>query len=177
MTAMDHEDTRGGETPPQTPWAGRERIAGLSLLAFGIFALWAGSDLPGMTEGGVGSGLMPRALSILIIVTGILQIALSWRDPGPSTGSWPLMRMVPVLAGVFLFAITIRGYQLGPLTIPPLGLAVATPLAIVLSGMAAKDARLGELAIFAAIMTAICIGLFRFALGLSLPVAPWLIGY
>ena len=86
-------------------------------------------------------------------------------------------RTIPVLAGVFLFAVTIRGYQLVPLTIPPLGLAVATPLAIVLSGLAAKDARLGELAIFALIMTLICIGLFRFAMGLSIPVAPWLIGY
>ena len=174
---MSHADNRGGENPPHNPWAGRERIAGLSLLAFGLFALWAGSDLPAMTESGVGSGLMPRALSILIILCGLLQVALSWRDPGPSTGSWPLMRTVPVLAGVFLFAITIRGYQLGPLTIPPLGLAVATPLAIVLSGLAAKDARPAELAIFALVMTAVCIGLFRFALGLSLPVAPWLIGY
>ena len=35
----------------------------------------------------------------------------------------------------------------------------------------------GELLIFAAILTAFCIGLFRYALGLALPVAPWLIGY
>ena len=174
---MDHDDARGGDIPPQNPWFGRQRLAGVSLLLFGLFALWAGGDLPAMTESGVGSGLLPRALSALIALTGLAQIVLSWSDPGPSTGSWPLHRAVPVLAGVFLFAITIRGYHLGPLTIPPLGLAVATPLAVLLSGLAAKDARVGELMIFALIMTAVCIGLFRFALGLSLPVAPWLIGY
>ncbi|WP_052041735.1 tripartite tricarboxylate transporter TctB family protein [Paracoccus sphaerophysae] len=174
---MQHEPDHDAALPPRSPWAGRERIAGLTLTLFGLFALWAGHDLPFMTERGMGSGLMPRALAILIILCGLIQIALSWRDSGPSTGTWPMGRNLPVLAGVFLFAVTIRGYQLGPLTIPPLGLAVATPLAIVLSGLAAEDARLGELAIFALIMTLICIGLFRFALGLSIPVAPWLIGY
>ena len=174
---MEHHDARGGEIPPHNPWLGRERLAGVSPLAFGLFALWAGSDLPAMTESGVGSGLMPRALAILICLTGAIQIAVSWRDPGPSTGSWPLLRTVPVLAGVVLFAVTIRGYHLGPLSVPPLGLAVATPLAVFLSGMAAKDTRPAELVIFAVIMTVLCIALFRFALGLSLPVAPWLIGY
>ncbi|CAM3652172.1 hypothetical protein [Paracoccus yeei] len=54
---------------------------------------------------------------------------------------------------------------------------MATPLSIILAGLAAKDARPGELVIFAVILTAVCIALFRYALGLSLPVAPWLIGY
>ena len=85
--------------------------------------------------------------------------------------------MVPVVAGVVLFAVTVRGYEFGPLHIPELGLLVATPLAVVTSGLAAKDSKLWELLIFAAVLTAFCIGLFRFALGLSLPVAPWLIGY
>ena len=49
--------------PPSNPWLGRERLAGLSLVVFGLLALWAGSDLPFMTEGGVGSGLLPRALA------------------------------------------------------------------------------------------------------------------
>lgn len=85
--------------------------------------------------------------------------------------------MVPVLVGIFLFALTIRGFDFGSFKIPVLGMAVATPLAIFCSGMAAKDARLVELLIFTVVLSALCIALFRFALGLSLPVAPWLIGY
>ena len=54
---------------------------------------------------------------------------------------------------------------------------MATPLAIIASGLADKDARPGELLIFAVVLSACCTGIFRYALGLSIPVAPWLIGY
>ncbi len=82
-----------------------------------------------------------------------------------------------MVLAVIAFAVTIRGYHLGPVTIPALGLAVATPLSIIVSGLAAKDTKPLELIVFAVVLSAICIGLFRYALGLSLPVAPWLIGY
>ena len=63
------------------------------------------------------------------------------------------------------------------IAIPSLGMAVACPLAIIASGLAARDSRLPELLVFAVVLTAFCIGLFRYALGLSVPVAPWLLGY
>lgn len=171
---MSHEVTN---PPPPRPLIGRERLAGLCLVVFGLFALYASADLPFFTEGGVGSGLLPRALSVLIILLGIVQLAICWREPPESTGNWPIRDMVPVLVGIFLFALTIRGFDFGAFKIPVLGMAVATPLAIFCSGMAAKDARLVELLIFTVVLSALCIALFRFALGLSLPVAPWLIGY
>ncbi|MDQ7778030.1 MAG: tripartite tricarboxylate transporter TctB family protein [Paracoccus aminovorans] len=163
--------------PPSSPWLGRERLAGLSLLGLGLFALYAGADLPFRGEGGVGSGMLPRALAIILAVLGLVQIAVTWKQRPESTGRWPIRDMLPVLIGVFLFAITIRGHHFGSFEVPALGMAVATPLAVVLSGLAAKDVRIGELLVFAVVLTAVCIGLFRYALGLSLPVAPWLIGY
>lgn len=165
------------ESGPSAGGLGRERIAGLVLVVFGAAALWAGSDLPFTTSDGIGSGLLPRTLSIVIIVLGILQLIVSWKYPGEPTGRWAIREMVPVIIGVILFAVTVRGHHIGPVNIPPLGLAVASPLAIIASGLAARDARIVELLIFAVLLTAFCIGLFRFALGLSIPVAPWLIGY
>ena len=164
-------------TPSLNPWLGRERLAGLSLVVFGLFALWAGSDLPSFTQDGIGSGLLPRALAVIIALLGVVQIVVTWKDTPESTGSWPVRDMLPVLIGVFLFALTIHGYDFGAFAVPVLGMSVATPLSIIFAGAAAKDVRFGELIVFAAILTAICIGLFRYALGLSLPVAPWLIGY
>jgi hypothetical protein len=165
------------ETPPSTPWLGRERLAGLCLVGLGALALWASSDLPFASEFGVSSGLVPRLLSFIIMGLGLLQLYYAWGDPGPSTGSWRLGRMAPVALAVVLFAMTIRGYELGPVHIPELGLVVATPLAVIVSGLAARDTKLTELLIFATVMTVFCVGLFRFALNLPLPVAPWLIGY
>lgn len=165
------------ETEPSAGGLGREKLAGIVLVGLGGLGLWAGSDLPFMTSEGVGSGLMPRVLSIVILGLGLLQLVLSRKDPGPSTGRWAIRETIPVILGVVLFAVTVRGYHLGPVTIPSLGLSIACPLAVVASGLAARDARLGELLVFAAVLTAFCIGLFRYALGLSVPVAPWLLGY
>ena len=166
---------RGG--PPSSPWLGRERLAGLSLVGLGPLALWASSDLPFASEFGVSSGLVPRLLSLIILGLGLLQLYFSWSEPGRPTGSWRIHTMLPVVAAVVLFAVTIRGYEFGPVHVPELGLLVATPLAVIVSGLAAKDSKLPELLLFAAVLTVFCIGLFRYALGLSLPVAPWLIGY
>lgn len=177
MNADLHTHPEPEEAPPSSPWLGRERLAGLSLAGVGALALWASSDLPFASEFGVSSGLMPRLLSLILLGLGLLQIWFSWKDPGPSTGNWRIHTMLPVVAAVVLFAVTIRGYELGPVHIPALGLLVATPLAVVVSGLAAKDSKLPELFLFAAVLTIFCIGLFRYALGLSLPVAPWLIGY
>lgn len=170
----------GGEerhAMPRSPWLGRERLAGLVLLGFGVLTLAAGARLPFFTSGGVGSGLMPRSLSVIVIGLGLLQLWLARANPGPSTGAWSLGRAIPVAAGAILFALTIRGFDIGGFEVPELGLAVAAPLTIIVAGLADKDARLGELLIFAVVLSACCIGIFRYALGLSIPVAPWLIGY
>lgn len=169
--------TKNMEPPAANAWHGRDRLAGLVLVALGGLGLWGGADLPFMTSDGVGSGLLPRMLSLMILGLGFFQVFLSLKDPGPSTGRWAIRETIPVVLGVILFAVTIRGYHLGPIAIPNLGMAVACPLAIVASGLAARDSRLPELLVFAVVLTAFCIGLFRYALGLSVPVAPWLLGY
>lgn len=46
---MSHEVTN---PPPPRPLIGRERLAGLCLVVFGLFALYASADLPFFTEGG-----------------------------------------------------------------------------------------------------------------------------
>ena len=65
-----------------------------------------------------------------------------------------------VVAGILSFAITIRLF----------GLAVAGPLAMIIGGYATPEVREKEIIIFAAIMTAFCIGLFRYFLGLPIPI-------
>lgn len=65
-----------------------------------------------------------------------------------------------IVAGILSFAITIRLF----------GLMVAGPLAMIIGGYATPEVREKEIIIFAAIMTAFCIGLFRYFLGLPIPI-------
>lgn len=65
-----------------------------------------------------------------------------------------------VVAGIIAFALTIRLF----------GLVVAGPLAMVIGGFATDEVRESEILIFAVIMTAFCVGLFRYLLNLPIPI-------
>jgi Tripartite tricarboxylate transporter TctB family len=65
-----------------------------------------------------------------------------------------------IVAGILSFAITIRLF----------GLVVAGPLAMIIGGYATSEVREKEIIIFAAIMTAFCVGLFRYVLNLPIPI-------
>jgi putative tricarboxylic transport membrane protein len=72
-----------------------------------------------------------------------------------------------ILGAVVVFGLSVR----------PLGLAVAGPLAIMIGAFASEDVRWIEAVVFGLLITAFCAGLFKFALGLPIPLAPWLLGY
>ena len=65
-----------------------------------------------------------------------------------------------IVAGILSFAITIRLF----------GLMVAGPLAMIIGGYASAEVRMTEIIIFAAVMTAFCVGLFRYLLNLPIPI-------
>jgi Tripartite tricarboxylate transporter TctB family len=155
----------------------RDVWAGLALVLVGALALFGGADLPFMTRQGVGAGLLPRLVGIFLVVLGVAQTILALRAPGGDIGAWAWREIAIVLGAVVLFGFAIRGGNLGVLDVPPLGLVVAGPLAVVVAGFADRDVRFKELLVFAVAMTAICTVLFRYALGIPVPVAPWLIGY
>jgi putative tricarboxylic transport membrane protein len=72
-----------------------------------------------------------------------------------------------VIGAVVAFGLAVR----------PLGLVVAGPLAIMIGAIASNEVRWKETIVVGALVTAFCIGLFKFALGLPIPLAPWLIDY
>jgi hypothetical protein len=65
-----------------------------------------------------------------------------------------------IVAGILSFAITIRLF----------GLVFAGPLAMIIGGYATPEVREKEIIIFAAIVTAFCVGLFRYVLNLPIPI-------
>jgi len=78
------------------------------------------------------------------------------------------------IRGPVLLALAIVAFGL---TVRPLGLVVAGPVAIVIAAFASDEVRWVETIVVGVLMTAVCVGLFKFALGLPIPLAPWLIGY
>ena len=88
-------------------------------------------------------------------------------EGGPPLEPWSIRGPVLVIVAMVAFGLTVR----------PLGLVVAGPLAIVIAALASNEVRWGETIVFGLLMTMFCIGLFKFALGLPIPLAPWLLGY
>jgi putative tricarboxylic transport membrane protein len=135
-------------------------LAGVSLVALGLFALWAGADLDMGTRRAPGPAALPRAVTLLILGGGLVMTAAALVKGGEPLGRWPLRGPLFVSLAVVAFAVTIRS----------VGLAVAGPLVVLVSGAASEETRPKELVIFAVVLTAFCIGLFKVALGLPIPV-------
>jgi putative tricarboxylic transport membrane protein len=140
--------------------APRNLAAGLVLVAVATVALRSTARLEVGRLRAMGPGMVPRSVAVLVGLSGLLLVAASLLRDGPSLARWRLRGPVLVSLAILGFAATIRS----------VGLAVAGPLVVILGGSAAPDFRWKELVTFAIVVTAACIALFRYALGLPIPV-------
>ena len=124
------------------------------------FALQATAHLDAGTLRGLGPGMLPRTVAAVVGVIGLAIVARALVRRGPPLGRWPLRGPLFVSLAIVAFALTIR----------TVGLAVAGPLVVLVGGLASPESRPRELVVFALVMTAACVGLFRYALGLPIPV-------
>lgn len=134
--------------------------AGLLLVGLALAALWASSDLRLGTLRAMGPGMLPVSVAVMVGMAGVALMIAAIVTPGPALERWSWRGPAFVTLAILAFAMTVRTF----------GLAVAGPLCVVLSGFAGTDTRWRELAVFAVIMTALCIGLFRYLLNLPIPV-------
>jgi putative tricarboxylic transport membrane protein len=137
------------------------------VIAVAAFAFWQAADLPVGTLGSMGPGMLPRSLAVLFGLLGALLLVDSVLEAGPALEPWSIRGPVLVVVAMVAFGLTVR----------PLGLVVAGPLAIVIAALASSEVRWVETIVVGLLMSIFCIGLFKFALGLPIPLAPWLLGY
>jgi putative tricarboxylic transport membrane protein len=140
--------------------APQDLVAGASLLAISLFALWACAPLDGGRMSAPGPGLLPRFLAVLLGLSGLWLVVLSLFRPGEPLGRWPMRGPLFIALSVAAFALTIR---------TP-GLAVAGPAAMLVSGAASPETRWRELAVYSVAVTVACILLFRSLLHLPIPI-------
>lgn len=144
----------------------QDRAAGLFLIGLGLFALWQLSDLSFGTLSQFGPGMLPGVLAGLVGILGGALFLRSFTSQGEQLGRW-FFRGMFILGAAIAFGLVVR----------PFGLIVAGPTVVVIGALASSESRFGEVVIFAAALTLFSIGLFRYLLGLPIPVAPWLLGY
>ena len=147
--------------------AQQDFAGGLAIVAVAGFAWWLARDLPGGASGGMGPGTLPKGLAVLLAVLGALLAAHAALRQGMKLEGASIRGPLLILGALVVFGLAVR----------PLGLVVAGPLAIVASAFASSEVRWGETLVFGGLMTVFCIALFKFALGLPIPLAPWLLGY
>jgi putative tricarboxylic transport membrane protein len=151
----------------RTGWVPRDIGAGIFLMLIAAIGIMMTGDLGSGDSVGIGPGLMPLGVSGLLALVGIVVLigGVSTRNETVSLGS--LRGPVFVLGAVALFAATVR----------PLGLAIAGPIAVVISALADPQSKPLEIAIFTVAITTFCVLLFKYALRLPIPLAPILLGY
>lgn len=154
---------------------------GLFLIGLAAVGYIGGFNLPFGQLSGIGSGLMPKVVAVLVAAFGVLLVAQGLFLEGDRLERWHLRGPVFVLGAVLAFAATIRGATLGlgdyKVTVPPLGLIIAGPLAVFISSLADRETRFIEVVPFAILITAASIGLFKFLLRLPIPIVPPSWGY
>jgi hypothetical protein len=158
--------------------APQDFAGGIFLMVLGIGAFWAASNLSMGTLRSMGPGMLPKSFAAIVTGLGLILTLTSLKVEGPKLDAWTVRGVFFVLLGACLFALTIRGSELpGGLTLPPIGLIAAGPLVAIVSAFASPETKWSEVLIFGFGMTLFCALLFKYALGLPIPLAPWLLGY
>src|SRR5690606_8721664 len=142
--------------------------AGILFILFGGW--FCGSSLLGLSLGSafrMGPGFFPAVVGGLLIALGLIIALNGWMAKATevdlATVPWRAVILFPV--GLILFGAAMR----------PLGMVVALLLLCLSAAMGVKGMSLGRAALLSLAITAVCIDIFNFGLGINLPlVGDWL---
>ena len=168
---MSSDDTAAAGTGPAGRKPLSERIPHPQDLAFGIFllavaavGLYGSFDLAVGTTVRMGPGYVPRALSAIIGVMGLVLVVRGLTGVrGERLEGWAWTNVALILGGFVVFALTLER----------LGLVVAVASLVVVSSVAAPDRKWHEIAVFAVGAALFSALLFKTLLGIPLKLWPF----
>ena len=143
--------------------APQDFYGGLALVGLALFAIWAGSDLPGQHGFSFGPGTAPRIFAGLLAIVGAMVAVGGLMADGPKIEGFAFRGPALICAAILFFALTIR----------PLGLVATSYVTFIISILASTEMRIRESLIAAAVMTAFCVALFVYLLQLPFQLWPW----
>ena len=154
--------------PSKLQWNG-QMVGGVAIAAVSIIALFNTRELDSGSLSDIGPALIPRALSVMLLLLGLAIIVVGARagSKGEPLQPWNLKPIAAILGGIIVFGLTVRS----------IGIVFAAPLALMIAGFASPETKWRELAIFVFALTVFCSVLFRLVLGLPIPLAPFILGY
>ena len=139
----------------------RDLLAGLIFIGFGLGFGIAGLNYDLGTALRMGPGYFPVVLSIIMVLLGlaiVVQSLGSGPDEVPLDAiSWRGTTLI--LGGLVFFGVTIRG----------LGLVPSLFVTILMSALASRHTSVLLAVIIASVLTAMCVAIFPWALGVPLP--------
>jgi len=145
---------------------------GVFLLILAALAIYLARGLPQGSLRSMGPAMLPDWLAYGVGACGFILVLLSFLKDGDALEKSALRGPAVVLVAILAFAMTIRPFSFGPLTVPGLGMVVAGPLAILIGGYATADVKLRPLLILALSLTPFCMVLFGDLLNLPIPIFP-----
>lgn len=141
----------------------KDFLSGLMFIVIGAGAMFIGSDYPIGSALRMGPGYFPVALGGIIFVFGVYTLVQGLIKKEKLTGAWSVRALIllPVAFAVFGFLVDHGGF------VPAL---VAL---LFISAAAGSEFNFKEVLIEIVVLTAVCVGLFIYALELPYPLFPW----
>jgi hypothetical protein len=137
----------------------REFWAGLFLIAVGAAAIIIASKYAFGTALRMGPGYFPTVLGGLLILFGLYTAAMGLRSGEKLEGSWSLRALIILPLALVLFGVLIDRA----------GFIPAMLVLIFGSALAGTEFRPVEILVFSIFLTALCVVVFIWALGLPYP--------
>jgi Tripartite tricarboxylate transporter TctB family len=133
--------------------------AGLMLIAIGAAAIFLARNYTFGTALRMGPGFFPVALGALLILFGLYILASGLREGTPLEASWSPRALIVLPLALILFGVLMQ-YA---------GFVPAMLVLIFASAAASTEFRFVEVLLFAAALTALCVAVFIWGLGLPYP--------
>ena len=133
--------------------------AGLIYLVIGLGAVIMAQDYKMGTAFKMGPGYFPVVLGGLLAVIGVVSVARSLVSEGEPIGTFALKGLLLVVGGMLLTGFLFR----------KAGLVVVLPLLIIVTSYASIKFRWKTSLVLAVGLTAFCVLVFAYGLGLPLP--------
>jgi len=133
--------------------------SGVMLIAIGAVAVLIARDYPFGTALRMGAGFFPVVLGAVLILFGLFFAARGLRDSAKIEGNWSPRALIVLPLAFVAFGVLMEHA----------GFVPAMLALIVGSALAGAEFRIGEVLVLSALLTAMCVALFIWALGLPYP--------